>query len=108
MNRWLDCIQIWQGCLLCISDDRINFWDESIKNKIAAAQLFKKKLTWWGHFFLIFYIFIYFYIGVVSPSLKKNWEGVTLFRGGGGGGRDVDCLGDKISQLCCILYLGLL
>ena len=37
MNRWLDCIQIWNGCSLGISDDQINFWDESIKNKMAAA-----------------------------------------------------------------------
>ena len=27
MNRWLDCIQIWYGCSLGISDDLINFWD---------------------------------------------------------------------------------
>ena len=38
MNRWLDCIQIWYGCSLGISDDLINFWDESIKNRIAARS----------------------------------------------------------------------
>ena len=43
MNRSLDCIQIWYGCSLGISDDLINFWDESIKNKIAAAAI-KKNL----------------------------------------------------------------
>ena len=43
MNFWLDCIQIWYGCSLCISDDLINFWDESIKNKMAAAPIYKKK-----------------------------------------------------------------
>ena len=37
MNRRLDCIQIWCGCSLGISDDLINFWDESIKNKMAAC-----------------------------------------------------------------------
>ena len=36
MKRWLDCIQIWYGCSLGISDDLINFWDKSIKNKMAA------------------------------------------------------------------------
>ena len=36
MNRWLDCIQIWYGCSLGISNDLINFWDESIKKKMAA------------------------------------------------------------------------
>ena len=44
MNRWLDCIQIWYGCSLGISDDLINFWDESIKNKMAAPAI-KIKMT---------------------------------------------------------------
>ena len=39
MNRWLDCIQIWFGSSLSISDDLINFRDESIKNKMAAAAI---------------------------------------------------------------------
>ena len=38
MNRWLDCIQIWYHCSLVISDDLINFWDESIKNKMSAVD----------------------------------------------------------------------
>ena len=42
MNRWLDRIHIWYGCSLGISDDLINFWDESIKNKMAAAAIWKK------------------------------------------------------------------
>ena len=42
MNRWLDCIQIWYGCSLGISDDLNNFWDKSIKNKMAAAAIKKK------------------------------------------------------------------
>ena len=37
MNRCLDCIQIWYGCSLDISDDLIDFWDEFVKNKMAAA-----------------------------------------------------------------------
>ena len=41
MNRWLDCVQIWCGFSLGISDDLINFWNKSIENKMAAAQ-FKK------------------------------------------------------------------
>ena len=39
MRRWLVCIQIWYGCSLGISDDLINFWDESITNKTAAAAI---------------------------------------------------------------------
>ena len=45
MNRWLDCIQIWYGCSLGISDDLINFWDKSLK-KNWLPQSLKKKLTW--------------------------------------------------------------
>ena len=41
-DRWLDCIQIWYGRSLGISNDLINFWDESIKNKMAAAAILKK------------------------------------------------------------------
>ena len=41
MNRWLDCVQIWYGCSLGIYDDLINCWDESIKNKMAAAAIKK-------------------------------------------------------------------
>ena len=39
MNSCLDCIQIWFGCYSGISDDLFNFWDESIKNKMAAAAI---------------------------------------------------------------------
>ena len=45
MNRWLDCIQNWYGCSLGISGDLINFSDESIKNKMAAAA---NKKNWHG------------------------------------------------------------
>ena len=41
MNRRLDCIQIWYGCSLGMSDDLITFWEESIK-KMAAAAIKKK------------------------------------------------------------------
>ena len=41
MNRWLDCIQIWQSCSLGISDDLINVWDGSFKNKMADAAFNK-------------------------------------------------------------------
>ena len=43
MNRWLDCIQIWYGCSLGISDDLNNFWDESIKDK-WLPQPFEKNI----------------------------------------------------------------
>ena len=39
MNRLLDCIQIWYGCSLGISDDLIDFWNESIKIKMAATAI---------------------------------------------------------------------
>ena len=39
MNRCLDCIQIWYGCSLGISDDLINFWGKSNQNKMAAAAI---------------------------------------------------------------------
>ena len=39
MNGLLDCIQIWQSCSLGISNDLVNFWDESIENKIATAAI---------------------------------------------------------------------
>ena len=41
MNRWFDCIQIWYGCSLGISDDLINFWDKASKIKMAAAAIKK-------------------------------------------------------------------
>ena len=60
MNLWLDCVQISYDCSLGISDDLINFWDESIKNKMLVGTItyepllglhsnFQpfKKLTWW-------------------------------------------------------------
>ena len=39
MNR---CIQIWYDCSPGISDDLINFWDESINHKMAAAAIKKR------------------------------------------------------------------
>ena len=51
MNRWLDCIQIWYGCSLGISDDLINFWDESIKN--IMMKIMDMVVVGGGHFFLI-------------------------------------------------------
>ena len=39
MNRRLDCIQTWYGSSLGIYNDLINFWDESIKNKMTAAAI---------------------------------------------------------------------
>ena len=39
MNRSLDYVQVSYDCSLGISDDLINFCDESIKNKMAAAAI---------------------------------------------------------------------
>ena len=44
MNFWLDCIQICRGGSLDISDDLINLWEESIKNKMADLRHLKKSL----------------------------------------------------------------
>ena len=35
----LDCIPILYSCSLGISDDLINFWNESIKHKMSAAAI---------------------------------------------------------------------
>ena len=57
MNRCLDCIQIWYGCSLGISDDLIIFWDQSIEKNMAAAAIKKNDMVVVGvifsHFFLI-------------------------------------------------------
>ena len=45
MNRYLDCIQIWYGCSLGISDDLINFGMKPLKTK-WLPQLFKKKAAY--------------------------------------------------------------
>ena len=38
-------VQIWPGGSLGISDDLINFWEESIKNKMADGGHFEKIAT---------------------------------------------------------------
>ena len=45
MSRCLDFNQIWYGCSLGIFDDLINFWDESIKNKISKQNIICPCLT---------------------------------------------------------------
>ena len=42
MNHWLDHIQVCCGGSLGISDDLINVWEESIKNKMADEGHFEK------------------------------------------------------------------
>ena len=42
MNHWFDRIQILYRSSLGISNDLINFWGESIKNKIADEGHFEK------------------------------------------------------------------
>ena len=55
MNRCLDCIQIWYGCSLGISDDLINFWDESIKTQWPSQPLKKNDMVVVGvSFFSLF------------------------------------------------------
>ena len=46
MNYGLDRIQIWCGDSLIISDDLINFEEESIKNKMAIGGHLNKIATW--------------------------------------------------------------
>ena len=45
MAETLDRIQIWRDGSLGISDDLINFWEESIKNKMADGGHFEKIVT---------------------------------------------------------------
>ena len=45
MKRWLDRIQIRRGGSLGISDDLTNFWEESIKSKMADGGHFGKIAT---------------------------------------------------------------
>ena len=63
MNRWLDWIQIWCDCSPGISDDLITFWDESIKNKMAATAFLKK---------------IDMVVGVIFSSLFLGIDGRSL------------------------------
>ena len=83
MNHWLDCINICCGGFLGIFDDLINFWDESIKNKMAAASLLKKiEVVGVGIIFFSNFIFDnFFYIAVGSPSLENVFGG-SIFRRG--------------------------
>ena len=46
MNSWLDHSKIWCGGSLGITGDLINFWEESIKNKMADGGHFDKIATW--------------------------------------------------------------
>ena len=46
MNHWFDRIQILCSGSLGISNDLINFWGESIKNKMADEGYFEKIATW--------------------------------------------------------------
>ena len=50
MKRWLDCVQIWYGCSLGISDDLINFIP--LKTK-WLPQPFKKNDIVVVFFFLV-------------------------------------------------------
>ena len=52
MNRLLDCIQIRYGNSLGIFDNLINYWNKSIKNKMAAAK--KNYMVVWVIFFSLF------------------------------------------------------
>ena len=45
MKRWLDRIQICRGGSLGISGDLVNFWEESIKKKMADGGHFEKIAT---------------------------------------------------------------
>ena len=55
MNCCLYCIQIWYDCSLGISDDLINFWDESIKKAATAIYKIDMVVVWviFSHYFLI-------------------------------------------------------
>ena len=63
MNRWY-------GCSQGISDDLINFWDESIKNKMAVKAIKKIDMVGsGGHFF----IWNHLIINVLVSSSRFIW-----------------------------------
>ena len=74
MNRWLDCIQIWYCCFLGISDDLINFWDDSIKNQMAAAAI-KKKIDVVG----VGVIFFSLFLDIDGRSLRLRGPAMAIF-----------------------------
>ena len=76
VNRWLDCIQIWYGCSIGISDDLINFWDGSIKKwlkSLWARQLMNRYLDciqiWHGCYLAISDDLINFW----DESIETKW-----------------------------------
>ena len=73
MNRCLDCIQIWYGIgsSLGISDDLINFWDESIKNKIVAAAIKKNDMV------VVGVIFFSLFLDIGGRSLRLRGPAIN-------------------------------
>ena len=71
MNRWLDCIQIWYCCSLGISDDLINFWDESIKNKMAATAIKKINMV------VVGVIFFSLFLDIDGQSLRLRGPAIN-------------------------------
>ena len=78
MNRCLDCIKICCSGSLGIFDDLVNFWDESIKNKMAAAAL-KKKVVGVGIIFFSNFIFDNVFIMFI---FKMFWGQFSQEEGG--------------------------
>ena len=56
MNSRLDCVQIWSGGSKAISDDLINFWDESLENIIEANFFFLIKINLHNYFLHMTYV----------------------------------------------------
>ena len=71
MSRCLDCIQIRYGCSLGISDDLINFWDEFIKNKMAAAAILKNDMV------LVGGIFFSLFLDIDGQSLRLRGSAIN-------------------------------
>ena len=63
MNRWLDCIQIWYGCSLGISDDL-----NSLKTKWQSQPFKKIAMVVVG----VMFFSLFLYIDGQSPRLRGS------------------------------------
>ena len=71
MNRCLDCIQIWYGFSLGISDDLINFWDESMKKKWPPKPFKKNDMV------LVGVIFFSLFLDIDEESLRLRGPAIN-------------------------------
>ena len=72
MNHCWDCIQIWYGCSLGISDDLINFWDESIRKQNGRRSHLKKK-----YMVVVEVIFFSLFLDIDGQSLRLRGPAIN-------------------------------